>query len=196
MTQTQGHDPALAAAAVPSPAPSVIDLTSDAAPSRAPERPKLTIAESARAANVSKETIKRRLGDGSFPNAAKEIRANVETWVIPVEDLLAAGFRLNAPTPAPQPEPAPAAVAPAPAEESAVPALAELAALRAELDLERARRRDAEVAVEMVRSELRVHETYRETLSVAMRMLEAGPRPVEAPAPQQQAEPRRRWLRR
>ncbi|MGW1980782.1 helix-turn-helix domain-containing protein [Streptomyces sp. NPDC001889] len=58
------------------------------------ERPRLTQQEAATAAGVSLSTIRRRRADGSFPGARLD---PVRGWLIPVEDLLAAGFRLNAP---------------------------------------------------------------------------------------------------
>ncbi|MEU3634100.1 helix-turn-helix domain-containing protein [Streptomyces fradiae] len=65
-------------------------------------RPLLTQREAAAACGVSRTTIRRRREEGAFPNAVQEGRRG---WVIPVEDLLAAGFRLHAPAP---PDPAPA----------------------------------------------------------------------------------------
>jgi len=41
---------------------------------------------------VSAQTIRRRLRDDAFPNATKETLDGVETWQIPLGDLLAAGF--------------------------------------------------------------------------------------------------------
>ena len=51
-----------------------------------------TLKEAARACDVSAQTIRRRLRDEVFPNASKETLDGVETWQIPLGDLLAAGF--------------------------------------------------------------------------------------------------------
>ncbi|MFF9203505.1 helix-turn-helix domain-containing protein [Streptomyces sp. NPDC014986] len=58
--------------------------------------------EAAAACGVSRTTVRRRREDGAFPGAVLDERRG---WLIPVEDLLAAGFRLNAPS---SPDPAPA----------------------------------------------------------------------------------------
>ena len=51
-----------------------------------------TLKEAARSCDVSAQTIRRRLRDDAFPNATKESLDGVETWQIPLGDLLAAGF--------------------------------------------------------------------------------------------------------
>ncbi|MFB6878962.1 helix-turn-helix domain-containing protein [Streptomyces sp. NPDC056323] len=56
-------------------------------------RPMLTQREAATACGVSRTTIRRRQA-GDLPNAVEDPRRG---WLIPVEDLLAAGLRLNAP---------------------------------------------------------------------------------------------------
>ncbi|CAL9676971.1 hypothetical protein SUDANB176_07869 (plasmid) [Streptomyces sp. enrichment culture] len=59
-------------------------------------RPLLTQREAATACGVSRTTIRRRREAGELPGAVLD---NDRGWLIPVEDLLAAGFRLNAPAP-------------------------------------------------------------------------------------------------
>jgi hypothetical protein len=59
-------------------------------------RPMLTQREAAAACGVSRTTIRRRREGGDLPGA---VRDPARGWLIPVDDLLAAGFRLNAPTP-------------------------------------------------------------------------------------------------
>jgi hypothetical protein len=59
-------------------------------------RPLLTQREAAAACGVSRTTIRRRREAGELPGAVLDEERG---WLIPVEDLLAAGFRLNAPSP-------------------------------------------------------------------------------------------------
>ena len=59
-------------------------------------RPLLTQREAAAACGVSRTTIRRRREAGELPGAVLD---DDRGWLIPVEDLLAAGFRLNAPAP-------------------------------------------------------------------------------------------------
>ncbi|TRV71774.1 hypothetical protein FKN01_31325 [Streptomyces sp. 130] len=57
-------------------------------------RPMLTQREAAIACGVSRTTIRRRREAGELPGAVQDEQRG---WLIPVEDLLAAGFRLHAP---------------------------------------------------------------------------------------------------
>ncbi|ROV64512.1 helix-turn-helix transcriptional regulator [Streptomyces globisporus] len=57
-------------------------------------RPMLTQREAATACGVSRTTIRRRRDAGDLPGAVQD---EARGWLIPVGDLLAAGFRLNAP---------------------------------------------------------------------------------------------------
>ncbi|NUW04320.1 AlpA family transcriptional regulator [Streptomyces sp. CAI 127] len=57
-------------------------------------RPMLTQREAAAACGVSRTTIRRRREAGDLPGAVQD---EARGWLIPVEDLLTAGFRLNAP---------------------------------------------------------------------------------------------------
>jgi hypothetical protein len=72
------------------------------------ERPSWTIARAATECNVSRDTIKRRRLAGAFPNAYQD--AN-RTWLIPITDLLAAGFQPTMHKPA---DPVQETVAPVP----------------------------------------------------------------------------------
>ncbi len=59
----------------------------------------LSITEAAEACSLSRQTIKRRIAEGTFPGAHREVMANQggnERWVIPLADLQAAGLRPNA----------------------------------------------------------------------------------------------------
>ncbi|MFD4764260.1 helix-turn-helix transcriptional regulator [Streptomyces sp. NPDC058439] len=58
------------------------------------KRPMLTQREAATACGVSRTTIRRRREAGDLPGAVQDSQRG---WLIPVDDLLAAGFRLNAP---------------------------------------------------------------------------------------------------
>ncbi|WP_434600714.1 helix-turn-helix transcriptional regulator [Streptomyces sp. A5-4] len=102
-------------------------------------RPTLTQREAA-ACGVSRTTIRRRREAGDLPGALQDPQRG---WVIPVDDLLAAGFRLN--TPAPPEASAPAAGDVARDQEHGQ--VEDVAALRAELERARHGRElaDAEV---------------------------------------------------
>ncbi|MFJ9641425.1 helix-turn-helix domain-containing protein [Streptomyces sp. NPDC101178] len=58
------------------------------------KRPMLTQREAATAGGVSRSTIRRRREAGDLPGAVSDETCG---WLIPVDDLLAPGFRLNAP---------------------------------------------------------------------------------------------------
>ncbi|MEU7068467.1 hypothetical protein [Streptomyces sp. NPDC046161] len=90
-------------------------------------RPILTQREAAAACGVSRSTIRRRREAGDLAGCVED---PARGWMIPVDALLAAGFRLNAPSPAEDP----AAEAPAAPADGGPDA----AALRAELDRIRA----------------------------------------------------------
>ncbi|MCD9901195.1 helix-turn-helix domain-containing protein [Streptomyces sp. MT29] len=93
----------------------------------------LTQREAAAACGVSRSTIRRRREAGGLPGAVSD---ESRGWLIPVDDLLAAGFRLNAPA-------GPDATAASPAAtgghtRSSSTAQDDVGALRAELDRVRA----------------------------------------------------------
>jgi excisionase family DNA binding protein len=76
----------------------------DQGPTEGPStRPVLTITEAAQAAGVDRRTVRRRLDAGELPNAWRE-DGDEGPWRIPVEDLMAAGLRLHAPTPPSAPQ--------------------------------------------------------------------------------------------
>jgi len=60
------------------------------------ERPSWGVQQAARECGVSPATIRRRLKDGSLPNAAQGARG---AWSIPVTDLIAAGLNPGKPSP-------------------------------------------------------------------------------------------------
>ncbi len=77
-------------------------------------RPELTLTEAAGACGVSRKTVRRRLDADEFPNARRlDGPAGTETgpWVIPTEDLIAAGFELHQPA-GPDPTPPPTTAEP------------------------------------------------------------------------------------
>lgn len=160
-------------------------------------RPALSIREAASAAGVGLRTIRRHLDakPSAFPNAYRMTDQPQQPWRIPVADLLAAGFRLQAPSPPdPEPEPEPAPVEPERAR------LAEVDQLRA--DLAAARERAA--VAEAVAAERERHlEDLRAALAMAQRQLEAAA-PIARPAAPEPStatttpvEPvRRRWWHR
>lgn len=59
-------------------------------------RPSWNIQQAARECGVSPATIRRRLKDGSLPNAVQGARG---AWTIPVTDLIAAGLNPGQPSP-------------------------------------------------------------------------------------------------
>lgn len=60
------------------------------------ERPSWGVQQAARECGVSPATIRRRLKDGSLPNAVQGARG---AWSIPVTDLIAAGLNPGQPSP-------------------------------------------------------------------------------------------------
>jgi len=175
-------------------------------------RPRWTLKEAAERVQVSRSTLRRRLDDGAFPNAAKDATG---AWTLGVEDLLGAGFTLARPivesTPTAVPHPLMSQGQPAkdpsrehgPAQDDELARLtAELSAERARTEVERARR----IAAEQLAAD---RERHVDDLRTALRMLDAGParqaatvpvvevaqEPVEVAAPV--AEPPRRgvWRR-
>jgi len=146
------------------------------------DRPELTLTEAAKAAGVSRKTIRRRIDDDKFPNARRldsGAGPAAGPWVIPVADLLAAGFKLHQQD-APDPEPAP----PEQTDEPTAPAaelVAEVARLEAELATERTRRATAEARREAADQLRAAAERNADDLRTALRMLWAGPQPAPSP---------------
>lgn len=117
-------------------------------------RPMLTQREAAAACGVSRTTIRRRREAGDLPGAVQD---QARGWLIPVEDLLAAGFRLNAPAGPDAPDvPAadPAAGTGGHHQEHGHGQGDDVAALRAELAAERRGRQLAEADAENLRAQL------------------------------------------
>lgn len=143
------------------------------------ERPAFSLREAASVTGVSLSTIRRKHRAGAFENAVM----SDGQWAIPVNDLLAAGLRVNAPggaeTNGHEPPPERATND------------AELVQLRHDLEVERVRRQAAE---QLADERLRSLDDQR----LALRMLEASVH--EKPArdheqEKEQAPPRRWWKR-
>lgn len=197
-------------------------------PTPEPDQPKLTrpiwtLTEAAQRTGVSRSTLRRRLSAGAFPNARQDAGG---AWLVPVEDLLAAGLSLSRPpavsvvTEQAQPTSNPASER---AQTPSTPTSTEVEELRRELAQERARveaeraRADTEraqrLAAEQVAAE---RERHLGTALQALRMLEgrppAPPTAGETPSllrvvddapeirasrqPEAPASGRRRWWRR
>lgn len=165
-------------------------MTSDQPEQPTRERPRWSAAEAARRCGVGRATIQRALAAGRIPGAEQTDAG----WSIPLEGLLAAGFKPDRYQPHDPQQHTPAAparehdrAADHPVSEQArrlADLEAELAEARSQAALERVRREAAE-ALAAERAE-RVTD-----LQQAMRMLEAAPadRPAPAPMPAPAPEP-------
>ncbi|MFD4865280.1 helix-turn-helix transcriptional regulator [Streptomyces sp. NPDC058412] len=170
-------------------------------------RPLLTQREAAAACGVSRSTIRRRREAGELPGSVED---PARGWMIPVDALLAAGFRLNAPAPADQAAPDAAGTAgPSDGEgQDAAVLRAELARMNAEhaLALAEARygQKLAEAEAEHLRRELAARGEHIADLQRAVAALTPAPeRPALNPPAvpgQAQADPaeeesghRKRW---
>ncbi|MFF1505538.1 helix-turn-helix transcriptional regulator [Streptomyces sp. NPDC058316] len=178
-------------------------------------RPMLTQREAATACGVSRTTIRRRREAGDLPGAVQDSQRG---WLIPVDDLLAAGLRLHAPAPpdapkAPKAQDAQAGNVEADQEHEDVAALrAELERMQSEHALamadERHGRELAEAEAAHLKARLSERGAHIEDLQRALAALMpaperaelAGPavpaqaRPKAAPpVPTGEEQPRRRW---
>ncbi|WP_406016356.1 helix-turn-helix domain-containing protein [Streptomyces sp. NBC_00984] len=104
-------------------------------------RPMLTQREAATACGVSRTTIRRRREDGDLPGAVQDPKRE---WLIPIDDLLAAGLRLHAPAPPDAPTTQAGPTEDDGQEHDDVMLRAELARVRQELAAERHGRQLAE----------------------------------------------------
>ena len=73
-----------------------------------PSRALLTISEAAAASGKDRRTIRRHLDAGRFPGAQRTDSTSGPVWRIPVDELLAAGLTLHAPSAPDEPAPKPA----------------------------------------------------------------------------------------
>lgn len=129
-------------------------------------RPSWDLGEAAQRCGVSRSTVRRYREQGKFPNAFKDTTG---AWKIPLEDLLAVGWKPNAPA-----QSEPVSVPPEP-DKSINDKVLEL---EQALMLERVKREAAEQANMQMKANL-------EDLRTAMRMIEAKPVsvPVSEPEP-------------
>jgi len=138
-------------------------------PTPADTRPWLSLSESAHAAGCARITIRRALDAGRFPQAKRADGPGGPGsggWLIPVTDLLAAGFRLGRPAPPESAEPV------SPNSQIQAPDTPdELARLRAEIA---GLRRRAELAEALAAERGR----HLEDLRLALRALPAAPEPA------------------
>lgn len=163
-------------------------MTSDQSEQPARERPRWSAAEAARRCGVGRATIQRALTAGRIPGAEQTDAG----WSIPLEGLLAAGFKPDRYQPHDPQQHTPAAPArehdraadhPVPEQARRLADLeAELAEARSQTALERVRRESAE-ALAAERAERVVD------LRQALRMLEAAPADRPQPEPPQQPAP-------
>jgi len=123
-----------------------------------PATPSLTLTEAARAAGVSRSTVRRRLDAGDFPGAWRE-EERPYRWRVPVPELLAAGIDVQAPN----------------RQEAQEPAGETVEDLRAALAVERERRAAAEALAEERAARV-------EDLRASLRQLEARTAAVAPPA--------------
>lgn len=140
---------------------------SEATPDRdpAPAGHRFTLSEAARAAGVSRSTIKRRLAAGDFLGATQDEDG---VWSVGVADLLAAGLSLRTPTEAPDRGQVD--------DDRGAELLERIAELERLLDHERVRRESAELVAAAT-------EKRAETAERALLMQDVRPSPVPSPRP-------------
>jgi len=153
----------------------------------ATNRPTLGIKEAAKACGVHADTIRRAYRKGQFPNSTKGAGGAV---LIPITDLLAAGYRLNAPTPG-------EAVKAAPAPADPLEALAEIDRREMENLREAAKRLEAENArlmADLAKMEAREVQLL-DLMGLQLKALNAGTPPENAGTPPQRPQSRPFWRR-
>ncbi|MGY4973483.1 helix-turn-helix domain-containing protein [Streptomyces nigrescens] len=147
-------------------------------------RPLLTQIEAAEACGVSRTTIRRRRTDGVFPGAVQDPKRG---WMIPIEDLLAAGFHPNAPRGAPAGTAAKPGRTLAGGDQEAEQLRAELQRLQHEheLELERAKsaQKLAETEVRHLKGQLHERGQHIESLQRALAALTPAPERAAIPSP-------------
>ncbi|MFI2620547.1 helix-turn-helix domain-containing protein [Streptomyces sp. NPDC018584] len=145
-------------------------------------RPLLTQREAAAACGVSRTTIRRRREAGELPGSVQDEKGG---WLIPVESLLAAGFRLNAPSPPEETrerdQALPVADRRSASDEAAL--RAELEKLRAEHTEALTRAAVAEARLEEREARLRERAAHIEDLQRALAALTPAPERAAIPQP-------------
>lgn len=159
-------------------------------------RPRWSVSQAAKRAGVARSTIQRYLARGAMPGAYLDENG---VWSIGVEDLLGAGFRVDAPTPAEGTAHGPqrgradveAGGAAHPAEDAEI--RRRIAELESEL-AEARRRADVAEAVARERSE-QITDLRRTVAALEAGLSDRVPRePAAPPAPPAPASPRPRGL--
>jgi hypothetical protein len=139
------------------------------------ERPKYPLSKAAQMTGISLSTIKRKRTAGAFPHAVQDESG---AWVIPVDDLLAAGLRLNRQTQANDPGQHTVT------QSSDLDQTEQIARLERLLAEERTARLHAEqIATErdrLVDAERRSNDDLRRALSLVEHQLLAAPSPAAA----------------
>ena len=142
---------------------------------RKTERPKYPLSKAAQMTGVSLSTIKRKRSAGAFPHAVQDESG---AWVIPVDDLLAAGLHLNRQTQTNDPGQH------APTQSTDLGQADQIARLERLLAEERTARLHAEqIAAErdrLVDAERRSNDDLRRALSLVEHQLMAAPSPAAA----------------
>ncbi|MEU6595403.1 helix-turn-helix domain-containing protein [Streptomyces sp. NPDC046881] len=154
-------------------------------------RPLLTQREAA-ACGVSRTKIRRRREAGELPGSVLDEERG---WLIPVEDLLAAGFRLNAPAP-PDDQATPdteEAATDGKGQAGTTELQAELERLRHEHELQLAEERNARALAEAearhLRERLAERAAHIADLQQALKALTAAPERAAIPQPSPPATP-------
>ncbi|MEU4878788.1 helix-turn-helix domain-containing protein [Streptomyces sp. NPDC021608] len=155
-------------------------------------RPLLTQREAADACGVSRTTIRRRRENGELPGAVLD---HDRGWLIPVDDLLAAGFRLNAPAPPDKtgPEVATAGAGQTDGPDEAAELRAELERLRHETELllnqEQHARALAEAEARHLKERLNERAVHIADLQRALAALTPAPERAAIPQPAPAMDP-------
>ncbi|MER5871938.1 helix-turn-helix domain-containing protein [Streptomyces sp. NPDC002044] len=171
-------------------------------------RPMLTQREAALACGVSRTTVRRSREAGDLPGSVQDPKRG---WMIPIDELLAAGYRLNAPAPADAPTTAPAGPVTTAGSDGPDTAVlrAELERLRAEHELALARAEVQHLRAQLAERGERIADLQRAVAALSPAPERAAlPRPERPAVPGQTmgvpaaepvpasdpvAEPRRRW---
>lgn len=165
--------------------------------------PVWSAAEAARRCGVGRATIQRALDSGKLPRAE---RLDGQGWAIPMSDLLAAGFSVSAPSVRSMPGQMPGGVDGQVSSEgvreqdaeyarAAQEAARQIDELKAELEVEHARRVAAEHARTVAELLAVERLTHLEDMRRAMRMIEAAPPPPRLEEAEKQPKKRRWWRR-
>lgn len=157
-------------------------MTDDGATIR---RPRWSVSQAAKRAGVARSTIQRHLAQGKMPGAYLD---DDGVWSIGVEDLLAAGFRVDAPAPPDRPQVPASGRSRGPADNATGRGAEDPQQRIAELEAALARQIDASLADALRRAEVaeavaRERASQIGDLRRTIAALEAGASDRVAPAP-------------